>query len=139
VGRREGVVVVIEGTAGIGKSRLLEVARSRGSELGFRVLSARATELEQGFPYGVVRQLFERLLSCADAGDRERWLSGVAAPRATARPRARASSVSRATRTDRSMRAADRGEEPLSGATAATECAGCSGMRVRACARWFGH
>ena len=79
VGRREGAVVVIEGAGGIGKSRLLEVARSRGSDLGFRVLSARATELEQGFPYGVVRQLFERLLSEADAGDRDRWLSGAAA------------------------------------------------------------
>jgi len=78
VGRREGVVVVIEGTGGIGKSRLLEVARTRGSDLGFRVLNARATELEQAFPYGVVRQLFERLLSEADAGDRDRWLSGAA-------------------------------------------------------------
>ena len=79
VGRREGVVVVIEGAGGIGKSRLLEVARSRASDLGFRVLDARATELEQGFPYGVVRQLFERLLSEAEAGDRDRWLSGAAA------------------------------------------------------------
>jgi hypothetical protein len=37
VGRREGVVVVIEGAAGIGKSRLLEVGRTTGSALGFRV------------------------------------------------------------------------------------------------------
>ena len=36
VGRREGLVIVIEGAAGIGKSRLLEVARTRGSELGYR-------------------------------------------------------------------------------------------------------
>ncbi len=78
VGRRAGLVVVIEGAAGIGKSRLLELGRERGSELGFRVLSARATELEQGFPYGVVRQLFERLVSEADDADRERWLSGAA-------------------------------------------------------------
>jgi predicted ATPase len=78
VGRRDGVVLVIEGAAGIGKSRLLEVGRARGSELGFRVLGARATELEQGFPFGVVRQLFERLISEADGADRDRWLAGAA-------------------------------------------------------------
>ena len=78
VGRREGAVVVIEGAPGIGKSRILEHGRSRASDLGFRVLSARATELEQGFPFGVVRQLFERLISEADRAERERWLSGAA-------------------------------------------------------------
>ena len=78
-GRREGVAVVIEGPAGIGKSRLLETGRARGSDLGFRVLSARATELEQGFPFGVIRQLFERLISEAEGADRGRWLSGAAA------------------------------------------------------------
>jgi DNA-binding CsgD family transcriptional regulator len=79
VGRREGLVVVIEGAAGIGKSRLLEMARARGSELGYRVLDARATELEQGFPFGVVRQLFERAISEAARDDRDRWFSGAAA------------------------------------------------------------
>src|SRR5690242_698509 len=78
-GRREGVVVVIEGPAGIGKSRLLEIAQSRASDLGFRVLSARATELEQGFPFGVVRQLFERVITEAETAEREQWLSGAAA------------------------------------------------------------
>src|SRR6185437_8414862 len=78
-GRREGVVVVIEGPAGIGKSRLLEIAQSRASDLGFRVLSARATELEQGFPFGVVRQLFERVITEAESADRDRWLAGAAA------------------------------------------------------------
>ena len=46
---------------------------------GVRVLNARATELEQGFPFGVVRQLFERPLLEADDGERERWLAGAAA------------------------------------------------------------
>ena len=41
--------------------------------------AARATELEHGFPFGVVRQLFERTLVEADDGERERWLSGAAA------------------------------------------------------------
>jgi DNA-binding CsgD family transcriptional regulator len=79
VGRRDGVVVVLEGPPGIGKSRLLEIGRTRASDLGFRVLSARATELEQGFPFGVVRQLFERLISEAENAERDRWLAGAAA------------------------------------------------------------
>ena len=79
VGQQAGVAVVIEGAAGMGKSRLLEVARLRGAELGCRMLSARATELEQGFPFGVIRQLFERLLREADADERDRWLAGAAA------------------------------------------------------------
>ncbi|HEX3979449.1 MAG TPA: AAA family ATPase [Solirubrobacteraceae bacterium] len=78
VGQRDGCVLVIEGAAGIGKSRLLESARARASQLGFRVLSARATELEQGFPFGIVRQLFERLVAEADEDERERWLAGAA-------------------------------------------------------------
>jgi DNA-binding CsgD family transcriptional regulator len=79
VGQRAGAVVVIEGPAGIGKSRLLDVARVRASDLGLRVLSARAMELEQGFPFGVMRQLFERTIVEADSGERERWLAGAAA------------------------------------------------------------
>jgi predicted ATPase len=79
VGQGAGCVLVIEGAAGIGKSRLLDDARSRGVQLGFRVLSARATELEQGFPYGVVRQLFERLMAEASDDERHRRLAGAAA------------------------------------------------------------
>jgi len=78
-GQRAGGALVIEGAAGIGKSRLLEEARLRASDLGVRVLVARATELEQGFPFGVVRQLFERPLLEAEAGERDRWLAGAAA------------------------------------------------------------
>ena len=78
VGQRRGRVLVIEGAPGIGKSRLLEAGSLRGIDLGVHVLSARATELEQGFPFGVVRQLFERTLLEADAGERDRWLDGAA-------------------------------------------------------------
>ena len=78
-GRRAGTALVIEGAAGMGKTRLLEEARARASDLGLRVLAARATELEQGFPFGVVRQLFERPLLEADTGERDRWLAGAAA------------------------------------------------------------
>ncbi len=78
VGQRAGGALVIEGAAGMGKSRLLDEARERAPGLGVWVLSARATELEQGFPFAVVRQLFERLLLEADAGERDRWLAGAA-------------------------------------------------------------
>src|SRR3954453_7769158 len=77
-GLRMGGALVVEGVAGMGKSRLLEEARVRASELGLRVLSARGTELERGFPFGVVRQLFERPLLEADAAERDRWLTGAA-------------------------------------------------------------
>jgi DNA-binding CsgD family transcriptional regulator len=79
VGQQAGVALIIEGAAGIGKSRLLDEARLRAPDLGVTVLSARSTELEQGFPFGVVRQLFERRLLEADTGGRERWLAGAAA------------------------------------------------------------
>ena len=53
-----GGVLVIEGPAGIGKSRLL--AELRGSVgAGQRVLLARASELERDFAFGVARQLLE--------------------------------------------------------------------------------
>lgn len=79
VGQRAGETLIVEGAAGIGKSRLLEEARAWGADHGVRVLSARATELERGFPFGVIRQLLERPLLEADAGDRGRWLAGAAA------------------------------------------------------------
>jgi DNA-binding CsgD family transcriptional regulator len=79
VGKRAGRVVVIEAAPGMGKSRLLEVARASGPELGVQVLSARASELEKGFPFGVARQLFERSLIEADSDERARWLAGAGA------------------------------------------------------------
>lgn len=73
-------LMVVEGPAGIGKSRLLGALREEAPGLGLRVLHARGGELEEDFPFGVVRQLFEPAL--ADPGVRERWLSDAAAPAA---------------------------------------------------------
>jgi DNA-binding CsgD family transcriptional regulator len=72
----EAVVVLVEGPAGIGKSRLLAEARRRAAERGLRVLGARGGELEREFPFGVVRQLFEPLLT--DGVLAERALAGSA-------------------------------------------------------------
>src|SRR5436309_15808401 len=78
IGRRNGCVLAIEGTAGLGKSRLLEQARAAAPDQGVRVLAALASDLEQGYPFGVMRQLFERALLEAESGERERWLAGAA-------------------------------------------------------------
>src|SRR4051812_14222209 len=74
-----GRMILVEGPPGIGKTRLLEASRDGAHEQGLRVLTARASELDRQFPFGVVRQLFEPLLASADAGRREAWLQGAAA------------------------------------------------------------
>src|SRR5690349_3850452 len=52
-----GGVLVVEGPAGIGKTRLVDIARCAAEERGFRVLVARASVLEREFGFGVVRDL----------------------------------------------------------------------------------
>ena len=49
--------VLVEGPAGIGKSRLLVEAARLAAAGGARVLSARGSPLEQSFGFGTVRQL----------------------------------------------------------------------------------
>src|SRR5919199_5268448 len=64
-----GRVLVVEGPAGIGKTRLLAAARKAAvAEEGFRVLAARASPLEREFGFGVVRDLLTPVVR--DAGDR---------------------------------------------------------------------
>src|SRR5918992_862932 len=75
-----GRVVLIEGPAGIGKSRLLEEARNSAVPLGFRVLSARGGELERDFAFGVARQLLEPCLVRADPAERVRLMAGGPPP-----------------------------------------------------------
>ncbi len=74
-----GQALLLEGPAGIGKSSLLAAARARGEAAGLRVLTARASELEAGFGFGVARQLFEPVLASAAVEERARLLSGAAA------------------------------------------------------------
>src|SRR5262245_15516324 len=75
----EGRLAVIEGGAGIGKTRLLSEARALAAAAGMRVLAARGGELEGEFAYGIVRQLFEPLLGGAAPDLRAELLSGPAA------------------------------------------------------------
>ena len=51
----------------------------RAGERGHQVVRARGSDLEAGFAFGVVRQLFERRLAGADAAEREALLAGPAA------------------------------------------------------------
>jgi DNA-binding CsgD family transcriptional regulator len=74
-----GRFVVIEGSAGIGKTRLLAEGRAVAGAAGMRVLAARGGELEGEFAYGIVRQLFEPLLAAVSPDLRAELLSGPAA------------------------------------------------------------
>jgi DNA-binding CsgD family transcriptional regulator len=54
-----GSVLLVEGAAGIGKTTLLASACDRAAGAGMTVLAARGAEFEDGYAWGVVRQLFE--------------------------------------------------------------------------------
>jgi tetratricopeptide (TPR) repeat protein len=69
-------LLLLEGPAGIGKTRLLAEARRQAAERGLGVLSARGSQLERAFGFGAVRQLFEPAL--VDPGRRDQLLAGSA-------------------------------------------------------------
>jgi len=73
--RGRSALVVIEGPAGIGKTRLLAECGRLAHDGGARVLVARASELERDLAFGVVRQLFAGAAS-SEASER---LDGAAA------------------------------------------------------------
>jgi DNA-binding SARP family transcriptional activator/DNA-binding CsgD family transcriptional regulator len=72
-----GRVAMIEGPAGIGKSRLLTELRHHALAEGAHVLAARASVFEREYSFGLARQLFEGMVS--DPRERERLLAGSAA------------------------------------------------------------
>ena len=65
----DGVVLVVRGPAGIGKTRLLSEARAIAAKREVLVLFARGGEVERDLPWGAVRQLLDPVL---------RGLSGAA-------------------------------------------------------------
>jgi DNA-binding CsgD family transcriptional regulator len=73
-----GSLLLVEGPAGIGKTRLVLAAGRHGRELGLTTLNARGSELEQDFAYGLVRQLFEVPLVAASPPERAELLAGAA-------------------------------------------------------------
>ena len=73
-----GRTLLIEGPAGIGKTTLMAELERMAGEAGFRVLSARGSEIERDFAFGVVRQLFGPILRTASEAERKQILSGPA-------------------------------------------------------------
>ncbi|HEU4737618.1 MAG TPA: AAA family ATPase [Solirubrobacterales bacterium] len=76
-----GRAVGIEAMAGLGKTRLLAEARVRGAEADLSVLAGRATELEQDFPFALVRQLLGAEIASLPEEERERVFEGATAAR----------------------------------------------------------
>ena len=74
-----GAIVVIEGHAGIGKSRLLEATTREARERGLLCMRGRGAELEREMPFGVARQVLGRAALELEHSDRESLLEGLAA------------------------------------------------------------
>jgi DNA-binding CsgD family transcriptional regulator len=83
----DGAALLIEGHAGMGKTRLHEAALDEGRRRGMRVLRAAGAELEQNLAFGVAGQLVRALVAdlapdarrifLAEAPDRVRSLAGA--------------------------------------------------------------
>ena len=73
-----GGVLLLDGPAGVGKTRLLEAAHEIAVATGVQVIRARGGELERGFAFGAVRQLLEPWLATADEAARAAALAGAA-------------------------------------------------------------
>lgn len=71
-------MVLVEGPAGIGKTRLLRESIAGAQDAGFSVLQARGGELERGMPFGVARQLLEPVVTRSNDRERTRLLAGSA-------------------------------------------------------------
>ena len=64
----DGGLVVVEGSAGIGKTRLLSAVRSQHPKVGWAF--AAGDELEHKLPFGVLRDLLAPRVGAADRGGR---------------------------------------------------------------------
>jgi DNA-binding SARP family transcriptional activator/DNA-binding CsgD family transcriptional regulator len=73
-----GRLLVVDGAAGVGKTRLLDEASCAAAAAGMDVVRARGVALEDQFAFGIVRQLFERVLVAAPAAERAELLGGTA-------------------------------------------------------------
>ena len=75
----EGQLLLLSGRAGVGKTALLRSASTAATKSGFLVLHARGGELEQGFAFGIVGQLFAAIVHDArERGSENDLLAGDA-------------------------------------------------------------
>lgn len=77
-GRRAGSVLLVEASAGLGKTALLALANERARERGLVVAGARGAELERDFAFGIVRQLLEAPVARLPAPERRELFTGAA-------------------------------------------------------------
>src|SRR5947209_814655 len=75
----DGQLLVIEGPTGIGKTRLLDEARTRASERGLEVLRAGGGELERDYPFAVILALLETRFASDSPAERRHLFRGRAA------------------------------------------------------------
>src|SRR5688572_30779948 len=78
LGEGVGSLLLVEGPAGIGKTRLLAAVRETARDRELWIGGARGGELEREMPFGVARQLFEATVERSLEGERERLLAGSA-------------------------------------------------------------
>jgi DNA-binding CsgD family transcriptional regulator len=74
-----GSLMLVEGPAGIGKTRLLAAGQELAADRGLSALVARGSELERDFPFGAVRQLLEPHLGALDPDEHAAVFAGGAA------------------------------------------------------------
>ena len=82
-----GSLVLVEGAAGRGKSRLLSDARAVAEARGMRTLSARGHAVERAFPFAVAAQLFEPVVRGKHADDAFAGAARLARPALGLEPR----------------------------------------------------
>lgn len=75
----EGSVLLVEGPAGMGKTRLAQTIAEVAASKGVTVHWATGDELERGFAFGVLRDLLASMLRGHDGADRDVVLDGPAA------------------------------------------------------------
>ena len=73
-----GGLILLEGAAGLGKSRLLVEGAARARDRGMQVLRGRARETERDYPFALALQLFQAPLASASQKEREALLEGSA-------------------------------------------------------------
>ncbi|MEV5431934.1 LuxR family transcriptional regulator [Streptomyces sp. NPDC052701] len=69
-----GLLAVVHGSFGIGKSAFVRAVADLGRAHGALVLEAQAAPTERQFAFGVARQLLDPVLALADEADHTRWL-----------------------------------------------------------------
>lgn len=73
-----GSLLLIEAPAGLGKTRLAELAVELAEAEQLRALRGRGGELERNFRFGVVRQLFDSVVAGLELRERDEVFAGAA-------------------------------------------------------------